>query len=184
MELTEAIYGRRSTRAFSPEPVTKTVLESLIDAALQAPSARNEQPWEFVIIQNRPLLDQISEASKAHIRAMEKSSLSLHFHTTVGKPDFHIFYHAPALIVISAKPDDWTVENASLAAENLMLAAHAQGLGTCWIGLAQRWLVTPEGRRTIGVSEEFQPVAPIIVGHPAEAMPPISHHPARLRWID
>jgi nitroreductase len=184
MELNETIYGRRSTRAFLQQPVTRSVLERLIDSAIQAPSARNEQPWEFVIIQSIPLLDQISEASKAHIRGTEKGLLALHPHDTLNDPNFHIFYHAPALIVISVKPGDWAVENAALAAENLMLVAHAHGLGTCWIGLAQDWLGTAEGRRAIGVSEEFLPVAPIIVGHPAGAMPPVPRHPAQLRWID
>ncbi len=59
-----------------------------------------------------------------------------------------------------------------------MLVAHAYGLGTCWIGLAQDWLGTTEGRRAIGVSDEFLPVAPIIVGHPAGSVPPVPRNPA------
>ena len=184
MKLAETIYGRRSTRAFSQQPVTTSLLERLIDAAIQAPSARNQQPWEFVIIQNSPLLEQISESAKAHVRRTEKGLLALHPHDTLNDPNFHIFYHAPVLIVISAERGDWAVENAALAAENLMLVAHANGLGTCWIGLAQDWLGTAEGRRAIGVSEGFLPVAPIIVGHPAGDVPPVPRNPARLRWID
>ena len=184
MELTEAIYGRRSTRAFSKRPVAKSLLERLIDSAIQAPSARNKQPWEFVVIQNIPLLNQISEASKAHIRGTEKGSLALHPDDSLNDPDFHIFYHAPVLIVISAEHGDWAVANAALAAENLMLVAHGNELGTCWIGLAQDWLGTAEGRRAIGVSEGFLPVAPIIVGHPAGDVPPVPRNPPRMRWID
>ena len=184
MKLAEAIYGRRSTRAFARKSVTKSILESLVDSAIQAPSARNEQPLEFVIIQNTPLLNQISEASKAHLRAIEHASLALHPNDALSDPNFHIFYHAPVLVVISAKTGGWAVENAALAAENFMLAAYEQGLGTCWIGLAQRWLGTADGRHAVGVSEEFLPVAPIIVGHPSEPMPPVHHNPARLRWID
>ena len=184
MELTQAIYGRRSTRAFSKQQVTKSLLERLIDAAIQAPSARNQQPWEFVIIQNIPLLDQISESSKAHVRGTEKGLLALHPHDTLNDPDFHIFYHAPALIVISVEQGDWAVENAALAAENLMLVAHANELGTCWIGLAQDWLGTADGRRACGVPEGFLPVAPIIVGHPAGDVPSVPRNQARLRWIN
>ena len=184
MKLTEAIYGRRSTRAFSQKPVTKSLLEQLVDSAIQAPSARNQQPLEFVIIQNIPLLGQISESSKAHIRGTEKGLLVLHPHDTLNDPDFHVFYHAPSLIVISAEQGDWAVENVALAAENLMLVAHANGLGTCWIGLAQDWLGTAEGRRAIGVPEGFLPVAPIIVGHPVGDVPPVPRNPARLRWIN
>ena len=184
MELTQAIYGRRSTRAFSKQPVTKALLERLIDSAIQAPSARNKQPWEFVIIQNLPLLDRISESSKAHIRGTEKGSLSLHPHDALNDPDFHIFYHAPVLIVISAVQGDLAVENAALAAENLMLVAYANGLGTCWIGLAQDWLGSADGRRAGGVPEGFSPVAPIIVGHPLGDAPTVPRNAARLRWID
>jgi len=184
MKLAETIYGRRSTRAFSQQPVTTSLLERLIDSAIQAPSARNQQPWEFVIIQNSPLLDQISESSKAHVRGTEKGLLALHPHDTLNDPDFHIFYHAPVLIVISAEQGDWAVENAALAAENLMLVAHANGLGTCWIGLAQDWLGTANGRRAIDVSEGFLPVAPIIAGYPAGDVPPVPRNPARLRWIN
>jgi nitroreductase len=184
MELTQAIYGRRSTRAFSKQQVTKSLLERLIDSAIQAPSARNQQPWEFVIIQNIPLLDQISESSKAHVRGTEKGLLALHPHDTLNDPDFHIFYHAPALIVISVEQGDWAVENAALAAENLMLVAHANELGTCWIGLAQDWLGTADGRRACGVPEGFLPVAPIIVGHPAGDVPSVPRNQARLRWIN
>ena len=184
MELTQAIYGRRSTRAFSKQQVTKSLLERLIDSAIQAPSARNNQPWEFAIIQNSPLLDQISESSKAHVRGTEKGLLALHPHDTLNDPDFHIFYHAPALIVISVEQGDWAVENAALAAENLMLVAHANELGTCWIGLAQDWLGTADGRRACGVPEGFLPVAPIIVGHPAGDVPSVPRNPARLRWIN
>lgn len=184
MKLNDALYGRRSTRAFSTEGVAEPMLEQLIDAAIQAPSARNEQPWDFVVVRNRPLLDQISEASKAYLRATEKSSLTLHHHSSFDDPDFHIFYHAPVLIVISATSGGWAVENAALAAENLMLMAYGLGLGTCWIGLAQGWLGTADGRHAIGVSHDFLPVAPIIVGHPSEPMPPVPRNPARRRWID
>jgi nitroreductase len=184
MKLTDSIYGRRSTRAFSQQPVTKSLLERLIDSAIQAPSARNQQPWEFVIIQNIALLDQISESSKAHIRGTEKGLLALHPHDTLNDPNFHVFYHAPILIVISAEQGDWAVENAALAAENLMLVAHANELGTCWIGLAQDWLGTADGRRACGVPEGFLPVAPIIVGHPAGDVPSVPRNQARLRWIN
>lgn len=184
MELTEAIYGRRATRAFTLEPVAKLVLERLIDAAIQAPSAFNAQPWHFTVIQEPALLDRISVAAKAHMLEVTEGSAFPHgLHENMENPDFHVFYHAPALIVISAKGEGWAAEHAALAAENLMLAAHAQGLGSCWIGFAQRWLETAEGQRVIDVPEGFLPVAPIIIGHPARTMPPVPRTPAGLRWI-
>ena len=76
--------------------------------------------------------------------------LSHHFQELLSDPKFDIFYHAPVLIVISSTAESpWAVENCSLAAENLMLAARARGLGTCWIGFAQAWLATPEGKAAL-----------------------------------
>ncbi len=185
MELMQAIYGRRATRAFTSEPVTKAVFEALVDAAIHAPSAVNEQPWDFTVVQNAALLDQISASAKAYmLKAMESSAFPRRLHENLDDPDFHVFYHAPALIVISAKSGDWAVEDAALAAQNLMLAAHAHGLGSCWIGFAQRWLETAEGARAIKAPEGVIPVAPIIVGHPAKTTAPVPRNPARLRWID
>ena len=70
-------------------------------------------------------------------------------------PGFHIFYHAPSLIVISAsQTGPWALEDCSLAAENLMLAAHASGLGTCWIGFAQAWLETAEGKTALQLGRD------------------------------
>lgn len=185
MDLTEAIYGRRATRAFTPEPVTQPVLEQLVEAAIQAPSAVNEQPWHFAVVRNAPLLDRIAVAAKAHmLEATESGSFPRRLHEHLENPGFHVFYHAPALIVISARAGDWAAENAALAAQNLMLAAHALGLGSCWIGFAQRWLETPEGRRALDLSDDVVPVAPIIVGHPAEVPPPVPRNPPRLRWFD
>lgn len=118
------------------------------------------------------------------LKAYQENAPPPHLREHLENPDFHIFYHAPALIVISASSGDWAVEDASLAAENLMLAAYARGLGSCWIGFAQRWLETEEGRKAIGVPQDFVPVAPIIVGHPAAPMPPVPRNRARLRWLD
>ncbi|MDI4665032.1 nitroreductase [Xanthobacter autotrophicus] len=184
MELREAIYGRRATRAFTAEPVATAVLERLVDAAIQAPSAVNEQPWDFIVIRDAALLDRMSAATRAHmLEAVESSPLPHHLRTNLEAPDFHAFHHAPALIVISVRAGGWAAEHGALAAENLMLAAHAEGLGSCWIGFAQRWLETAEGRKAIDVPEDFVPVAPVIVGHPVWPPPPVPRNPVRLRWI-
>jgi nitroreductase len=185
VELSEAIRGRRATRQFAQTPVAKPALLELIDAAIQAPSAINAQPWEFTVIQNRTHLDRIAASSKAYmLTAMEHSAAPQHLRDLLKNPDFDIFYHAPALIVISAKSGDWAVEDAALAAQNLMLAAYAKGLGTCWIGFAQRWLETDEGKRSIELPPGIQPVAPIIVGYPAGPMPPVPRNQPRVRWFD
>lgn len=185
MDLEDAIYTRRPVREFTPEAVERETIYQLIDAAVQAPSAVNEQPWVFSVVQDQSLLGRISNESKAYmLRTLPTGPASHHLQEMVNNPGFHIFYHAPALIVISSiENNQWAVENCSLAAENLMLAARAAGLGTCWIGFAQGWLGTPEGKAAIQLPTSYLPVAPIIVGHPKVMPPPVPRKEAEIRWI-
>ena len=186
MQLEHAIRKRRAVRQFSDQPVTRPAIERLIDAALQAPSAVNKQPWFFTVVRDAKLLDQISSHAKKHLLALiAAGEAPQEFHSILSDPQFHILYHAPVLIVISTLSEDiWAKEDAALAAQNLMLSAYADGLGTCWVGFAQRWLETKDGRRAIGVPDYYQPVAPIIVGHPKGAVPDVPRNSPIIHWID
>jgi nitroreductase len=185
MDLKEAIYTRRAVRDFTSEPVNERTLRELIDSAVQAPSAINQQPWSFCIVRDKAVLAQISDEAKAQmVRTSPFGLVSHHFEGILNDPGFDIFYHAPALIVIcSVSEIAWAVEDYSLAAENLMLAAHAAGLGTCWIGFAQAWLGTPKGKELLKLPTTYLPVAPIIVGHPTAEPPPVSRRAPEVRWI-
>jgi nitroreductase len=184
MDVREAIYGRRAVREFTTAPVEEAALRGLIDAAVQAPSAVNQQPWLFTIVRDKELLARVSSESKAHLLRTSPAALaSHHFLHILNDPKFDIFYSAPALVVISAAPGPWITEDCSLAAENLMLAAHAAGLGTCWIGFAQGWLETPDGKSVLKLPDTYMPVAPIIVGHPKSVPPAVSRKPPRIDWI-
>lgn len=186
MELEQAIYGRRATRAYSAEPVERAVLEALIGAAIQAPSAINRQPWAFCVVRNAALLQRISDEAKAlMLRSSPAGLASHHFEELLGNQNFQIFYHAPALILICAVEDSaWSHVDCTLAAQNLMLAAYGKGLGSCWIGFAQSWLVTSEGRAALDLPPNWTPVAPIIVGHPSGIAPAPPRNKPALRWCD
>ncbi len=99
-------------------------------------------------------------------------------------PGFDLLYHAPVLVLISSTAaQDWAIINCALAAENLMLAACAEGLGTCWIGLAQPWLETAQARRALGLPDVYRPVAPIVIGHAKEEPQWVGRKPAEIHWI-
>lgn len=168
LPLMDGLYQRRSVREYTREPVTRGTIDQLVEAAIQAPSAMNEQPWSFTVISDKALLSKISSKAKAHmLQEFGEGSHLGHFRETLSDPTFDIFYNAPALIVISApKKSQWAIEACAMAAENLMLAAHSMMLGTCWIGFAQKWLNTEEGLAAIGLDGSNLVVAPIIVGHP------------------
>jgi nitroreductase len=185
MDLKEAIYTRRAVREFTDEPVDRKTLSQLIDAAIQAPSAVNQQQWSFCVVRDKPLLARISREAKAYmLRTSPAGLVSHHFQELLSDPNFDIFYNAPVLIVISTVAQSpWAVEDCSLAAENMMLAARAVGLGTCWIGFAQTWLGTPEGKAALALPVTYVPVAPIIAGYPKSAPPPVPRREPEIRWI-
>jgi nitroreductase len=160
-------------------------LQQLIEAAVQAPSALNRQPWLFTVISDQKLLADISEKSKAYLLGLGYWGVDK-IREMLSDAEFHLFYHAPHLIVISAcETGSHAVEDCSLAAENLMLAAYASGLGTCWIGLAQPWLGTAEGKRTLQLGRDDPvPVAPIIVGYPETQPAPVPRREPIIHWID
>jgi hypothetical protein len=157
MDINEAISGRRSAREYTAQAVDEQTIRRLIDAAVHAPNAVNQQPWMFTVVRDQGRLDRISCDAKSHMLATVLPTTpagphSDHFRSLLNHPHFHIFYHVPVLILISAiAQGPWIVEDCALAAGNLMLAAHAVRLGTCWIGFAQSFLNTSDGKKALGL---------------------------------
>jgi nitroreductase len=148
----------------------------------------HEEPWLFAVIQDKKLLDRLSESAKKLVRTEAQSSNSqgaAHTLQVVDKPDFHVFYDAGTLIVIYSKlQGPFVAADCWLAAENLLLAACAQGLGTCVIGFAVSTLNTPEWKLELKIPAEMTAIAPMIVGVPAGETPPVSRKPPEiLSWI-
>ncbi len=185
MELMDAIRQRRAVRDYKQEPVTGAMLQQLIMAAIWAPSAMNEQPWHFSVVTDRVLLDRISERAKAWLLASQApAGEATALRSMLQDHDSHILHRAPALFVIAAEEGKkWTVEGCALAAQNMMLAATELGLGTCWIGLAQDWLNSPEGRKAVGLKPTDQVAAPLVVGYPRIVPPPPPRKQTNIVWI-
>ena len=185
MDINDAISGRRSTREYTAKAVDEQTIRRLIDAALHAPNAMHQQPWTFTVVRDQGLLDRISRDAKLHMLAtMPAGAQSDHFRSLLSDSNFHIFYRAPVLILISAiAQGPWIVEDCALAAENLMLAAHALQLATCWIGFAQSFLNTPDGKNALGLPAAWVPVAPIIVGNPKAEPAPVPRKEPEIRWV-
>jgi nitroreductase len=185
MLVQEAIYGRRSVRSFAPRPVPDEALTALVEAAIQAPSALNEQPWTFHVLRDAKFLSDISDAAKQHLLGVLKTDqLSSHMRGMLTDPQFHIFYHAPAVVVICGPAQsNWSSINCALSAQNFMLSAFAAGLGTCWIGFAQQWLNTDRGRAAIGLDDGRIAVAPLAVGYPAGPAHAVPRRPPHIEWV-
>lgn len=185
MEVLEAIYGRHAIREYAPEmPATET-MQSLVKAAIQAPSAMNFQPWAFAVVRGRDRLVSISNRAKGHLLHTMVAELPLSsLRERLADPAYDIFYGAPVLIMICATSSEaGASEDCALAGQNLMLAAHSEGLGTCWIGLARPWLNEATAKEELRLPTSYAPVAPIILGYP-KGEPEV--HPRRdpeIVWI-
>ncbi|BCK87258.1 coenzyme F420:L-glutamate ligase [Sideroxyarcus emersonii] len=174
--LFEAILARRSVRAYAPQSLPRTTIETLLEAAVHAPTAMLQEPWAFVVVQDTRLLKQISDAVLAGVLddAHRPDAYGSNYPIgSVTKPDMDVFHGAGTLIVICAKPSaPFVTADCWLAAENLMLAACEMGLGSCVIGSS---VVTLNGYRVktelLDVPSEYSVIAPIIVGVPSGEIP-------------
>lgn len=181
MELMEALRTRRAVRAYTDEQIDNDLIHELIDAAILAPSAMNLQPWSFVVVSGSARLRALSDEAKHFAASNLPKGSPLAGH--LADKEFEIFHGAPALIIICATNDErQSDEDCCLAGQNLMLAAHARGLGTCWIGLSRPWLNETTVKKELGIPLALKPVAPIIVGR-ARALPtPTSRNEPRIIW--
>jgi nitroreductase len=170
MAFSELLLKRRSIRKYLDKPVEIDLLKNIIHESTLAPSAGNEQPWKFIIVQNRDVLHNISEDCKeaflARIAANPHDYAKKYEHMLQNE-SFNIFYNAPCLVLILGERH---VKNllidCTLAASYLMMSAAAKGLGTCWINFAKE-LTNPALLEQIGVPENHTIIAPIIIGYPA-----------------
>ena len=130
MTVKDCIIGRRSTRSFKPDMPDRALLEAIVEAGLYAPSAMNEQPWTFTVVCGGEKLVAINDAVKAYFA----SSGDERFAARAADKNYCCYYGAPVLIIVSCGGDArYPVEDASCALENMFLAAHELGLGSCWI---------------------------------------------------
>ena len=171
----DVIYSRRSVRAYTPEHVAESTVRALIDAAVQAPTALGSPSVSFVVVQNPRRLARLSELSKALWSEQAETHpdrfLRLRFDAgetflaRLSDPQFDIFHGATTLVVIcSGGREWWDTAGCWLAAENLMLAASALGLGTCCVGAAVDALNTAEMRLELAITPNLSAVAPIVLG--------------------
>ena len=153
----DLIFGRRSIRVYSPGEVGEAAVTKLLEAAMAAPSAMTKDPWRFVIVRDRQMLSQLA---------------TLH-------PGAAMLASAAMSIVVCGDLDaaferqiSYLLQDCSAAIENLLLAAHAQGLGACWVGVHPGEPLIKRVRELLSLPASFVPVAVVSLGQPGEQPPP------------
>ncbi|KTD42357.1 nitroreductase family protein [Legionella quateirensis] len=187
VDVMDALYNRRAVRDYLPTKVDSDLIHTLLDAAIQAPTALHEEPRAFAVIHKKERLDRLSEDCKKALlneKLKYKTEQTQHILDVIKQPDYNVFYNASTLIVIySTYAGPFVKAECWLAAENLMLAAYAKGLGSCVIGFALAGLNLPEWKHELEIPTHMKAQAAIILGWPAgETLAPSHNPPKILSW--
>lgn len=186
MSVMDAINGRRSVRSYTSGRLDAGTVRALLAAAVRAPTAIRQEPWSFLVLQDPAALKKISDRTKVLFREeAQRAHLDRGGHTldAFADPDFDVFYGAGTLVVVCGPAGPFVPADCWLAAENLMLAAHALGLGTCVIGCSLAALNATDVKAELSIPSELSAIAPVIVGVPAGETPPTTRKAARiLAW--
>ena len=157
-----ALLTRRSIRRFTDEPVAREQVDTLLACAMAAPTGYNEQSWRFVVVRDAERREELSAASNWGGMAR----------------------NAPVVVVVCGDaaaerhPGQYWVQEAAAALENMLIAAHALGLGAVWIGLHPRPERVAPVRLLLGLPPSVEPLGMIALGYPAETKAPSS----RMDW--
>jgi nitroreductase len=174
-ETLQVIASRRSIRKYKPEQIAGEEMQRIMDAAIFAPSARNQQKWHFTVVQNKEIIDKMARI----IQSNALNSGEGHAARFMSTPGFHVFFHAPTVVLISHITGGHFIEvDCGMAAQNILLAAEALGIGSCVIGFSRFLLISQEGidlLRELGMPEGYSHLCAIALGYPDgthPSMPP------------
>lgn len=190
LDLEEAIKSRRSIRRFRPDPVHRELVEQLIHSATWAPSGMNEQQWSFYVVtgSRKAALIQII---KQCLQSLDERLHSLFSDKMVRL--IHGFFQdcgqAPVIVIALCRREDNPIQqeialmSTAAAIQNLLLLAHADGLGSCW--MSGPLFVQQEVMTCLGAdSNSWRLVATVPIGYPDQAPPAPPRRPLSLTWLE
>lgn len=156
MDCINAIMTRRSIRQYTDEPVTDEQLETILRAGMAAPTAGNQQSWRFVVSRDAAQREALSQCTP-YAGMIARAQVGL---VVCGD------------LRLEKYPDYW-IQDCAAAIENMLLAAHATGLGAVWIGVHPKPERAAAVREVCGLPDYIEPLSMIALGHPAEQKPDI-----------
>lgn len=164
-EVLRAIRNRRSVRKYSREQISRENLEAIIEAGIYAPTAHNEQPWHFTVIQDQELLRHINDT----VREGMLKSQDDWTQKMASNSGFKVTYDAPTLVIVSGRTDGmaWRVDCAA-AIQNMLIAAESMNIGSVWLGLMRFFFQKEEEVRKLGIPAGYQPYYGVSLGYKAD----------------
>ncbi len=187
-EVIEAIKSRRSVRAYDPKPVPRDILQAVIDAGNEAPSAMNSQPWRFVVVEDTAAKKKLLAAAMPKAKAITEKvkDVDPERYEAIKKryaelPD-PVYYSAPTIVFVIGN-GMYAAHSCPLACENMMLAAHALGLASCWVGFGAMVTDDPGVRGLLELGEGDSIYGPILLGYPKAHPPRPPKKDPKVKWI-
>jgi nitroreductase len=172
----ESIARRRSVRAYRSDAVPPKLVDAVLEAGNQAPSPMNRQPWRFVVVQSGQLADRVRRVALEKYEewlgdlacsSPDRYRSFVRYRSAHDRQDDPIFYSAPLLLFVVAQGET-AIASAQLVCANMMLAAVALGLGTCWISMGPRVVEDQDLATAFGMQEEERIAGSLAMGYPAE----------------
>lgn len=182
------IAKRRAVRSYEPKAVPKNIIKKIINAANQAPSGMNSQPWRFVVVTDKRFHNKLTETaipkSKRLLKSLKKPFPERYdaIMKRYDELEDPIYYSAPVIIFVIGT-DSFVDLSCPLACQNIMLAARSLGLGSCWIHFGS--LVTHNNaiKKSMGLKKGEKIFGPIIIGYTRKFPKPPPKKKPRVKWI-
>lgn len=166
----ETIKNRRSIRTFKSDQISKENLDLIIEAGIYAPTACNEQPWHFTVIQNSELLQYINKKTSEEMQKSDTEWIK----EMASNPNFKVTYDSPTLIIVSGRKDGSDAKtDCSAAIQNMLLAAESLGIGSVWLGLLKFFFNDPNSIEKVKIPEGYEPFYGVSLGYNSYKTPEV-----------
>lgn len=188
MDAITAIRTRRAVRAFEDRVVDRELVEAIIDDAAHAPFTplAKDGAWLFLVLSGRERVAEYGLRALAYARAHRPQASGYEW---TERSEFSVFHGAPCVVIIAGREAmRVALEECTRAGQIFEIAAHARGLGSCWVGSPMLWLADPAVRGELGIPDGWRPYAAFALGHPAHervaATPKAQRPPVQTLWVN
>ena len=166
-QVVECIMSRRSIRAYKPEQIKDEELQTILECGINAPSARNSQPWEVRVMQNKDAIENLNKEVIADM--IEKRPEAKE---RFADENASVFFHAPTLLVVAYDTTQyWGQSDCGMLVQNVLLAAESMNIGSCAVGCCREYINSPKGAdfvKSLNLPENYVVYLTVTLGYKDE----------------